>query len=698
MKYKTLISVKNLELAWRRINTGRNLQYKRFFRPTYLAYEAGLPDNLRLLNQELMAGWQPSPPTRTYIPKPSGLQRPITLLNIEDQIVLQAISNIYAEKLRKRRAKLEHETVFSNVLSKPGNSIFFVDQWQVSYQEFRKASVKHFLDGYRWIAHFDLAAYFDTISHCQLTSLISPRGGHGQTRKKIQEWLSVWTTYDCSPAKNHAIPQGPVASNFLAEAFFLPIDEQMSKLNVQYTRYVDDIRIFGKTQQDVQQAAIKLELLCQNHGLIPQGKKFAIKEAENVEEALAQLASVPTEDDGIDEGLTKVTAESLFKKALHGRPLRVKDKSLMRYVLYRTQKSDKILRWVLTLIPSHPEHIDAFCHFLANYNRNKRIVRTIEGILDRGMPYPYARGELWHIVAKIADTDYLRIRRPVGLKEYRNSNYDVTHRWGLLHFLFRCEKEGIGRASSRLLTEHELIQTLLAHNISERQFEVNKIIPKILKQKKLESSIVIGRTMREHRKKLRDFKMRSSDLRDKVQNVFKGLGIIERRKLADRDYVGELLSRLYNCSISTCWKYLLESEYEYGLQILLEAEAAYEIDRSGWMRNQNSFNDMLVRGCIRVLKSKGLAGSDIRLSDTDGKLIKFGSIVQPKAKFDQLYPMIASGFRDFNKRRNNLPDSHPFDEKSGAKNTFLKKKEQETFVKTLKKVLNEVIKEFTFSN
>ena len=37
-----LFCSKNLELAWRRITTGTNHQYKRFFRPLYYAYEIAL--------------------------------------------------------------------------------------------------------------------------------------------------------------------------------------------------------------------------------------------------------------------------------------------------------------------------------------------------------------------------------------------------------------------------------------------------------------------------------------------------------------------------------------------------------------------------------------------------------------------------------------------------------------------------------
>ena len=83
--------------------------------------------------------------------------------------------------------------------------------------------------------------------------------------------------------------------------------------------------------------------------------------------------------------------------------------------------------------------------------------------------------------------------------------------------------------------------------------------------------------------------------------------------ISERDYVGEALCRIYGCSSSKCWKYLLCTDYEYGLQILLEAEAAYNIDRSGWMRNQNSFNDMIVRALIKALKTKRLSGGNVKL-------------------------------------------------------------------------------------
>lgn len=129
-----LFSLKNLELAWRRITTGTNHQYKRFFRPLFYAYEIAIKDNLNDLQKRLEGGsYKVSSPVRIYIPKPSGLQRPITLLSLEDQIIWQAVANIFAERLRDRRKNVELRSVYSNILNDDINSIFFVKDWHFSY-------------------------------------------------------------------------------------------------------------------------------------------------------------------------------------------------------------------------------------------------------------------------------------------------------------------------------------------------------------------------------------------------------------------------------------------------------------------------------------------------------------------------------------------------------------------------------------
>ena len=244
MRWKSLVSTLNLKLAWRRINTGRCLQYKRFFREAYLVYESALDQHIRELHRALVAkAWQPSCATRVYLPKPSGLQRPISLLELEDQIVLQAVANRFAAKLYAKRQRVELRTVFSNKLSSPKDSIFFLEQWQRTYGAFQIKCNDVFNKGYRWSAHFDLSAFYDTISHELLLESISTTADEPESKKLIKEWLGHWTSGSHGPMIGHGIPQGPVASNFLAEAFFLPVDIQMQKASFQYLRYVDDIRL-----------------------------------------------------------------------------------------------------------------------------------------------------------------------------------------------------------------------------------------------------------------------------------------------------------------------------------------------------------------------------------------------------------------------------------------------------------------------
>jgi retron-type reverse transcriptase len=103
MTIASLISLRNLDLAWSRITTAKNHQHKRMFRHLYYGYEPGRRANIALLHEKLQGGWKATRPIRIYMPKASGLLRPLTLLALEDQIVLQAIANRVAGKLFARR-------------------------------------------------------------------------------------------------------------------------------------------------------------------------------------------------------------------------------------------------------------------------------------------------------------------------------------------------------------------------------------------------------------------------------------------------------------------------------------------------------------------------------------------------------------------------------------------------------------------
>ena len=353
MNWDTLVSTRNLKLAWRRINTARNLQYKRFFREAYLVYECAVDEHLRELHKRLAAKvWQPSHATRLYLPKPSGLQRPLSLLNIEDQIVLQAIANVFASRLYKKRKKLELKTVFSNKLSAPKDSIFFIEHWQITYSAFQNKCIDSFNKGLRWSADFDLSAYYDTISHDLLLSIVFPPDNNDpDITENIKKWLQIWSADNSYAMTAHGIPQGPIASDFLAEAFFLPIDFRMKNGAFEYLRYVDDIRLFARCENDVRKAAIFLEQECRHRGLIPQSTKFAVRELTCVDEAIGALPSISPTDgkETAQISMTVDVARTLLQSSIDERPQRVKDKARFRYVMFRAPEDTKVLNTVLRI-------------------------------------------------------------------------------------------------------------------------------------------------------------------------------------------------------------------------------------------------------------------------------------------------------------------------------------------------------------
>lgn len=695
MKWQSLISAQNLKLAWRRINTGQNFQYKRFFRQAYLVYEGAVDKHIKQLHDDLKAkAWEPSCATKLYIPKPSGLHRPISLLGIEDQILLQAIANLFARNLYEKRRKVELKTVFSNKLSSSRDSIFFVEQWQRTYYFFQERCTKLFEEGYRWSTHFDLSAFYDTISHDLLLSIESQKDSDLDTKETVRKWLQRWTTEKTNITKGHGIPQGPIASNFLAEAFFLPIDICLQKKKpFQYIRYVDDIRLFGRTEKEVQEATFFLERECRERGLIPHSTKFEIRKLKSAEDAMGALPSIPPLEKGdkTEHFMGAREARKILLTAIGGKPQKVRDKARFRYVMYRAPEDTEFLKTVLKLLPRHPEHIDSFVSYFSNFGNRISIARRGLDYLETDIPYSYVRGELWHVVARLAGPRELERGVPIALqdaKKYRS--HCVVLSWGVMHFLMRCRKEGIISANigPRFATEHPISRSLLAPIFGEREFSAKGNIVKLLKGNLMEQ-LAGARELQKRNIGLSTTGLRQDDLQTSCKTILLSLGVIGRRYKVGKDYIGEMLKNLYMCQHPPIWHQLLHSEYEHALQILVEAEAIFSSARSQWLGLQDSFNDIVVRQFFDFLKSKNLDGYSKTIG-RNGELVRYGSLISEGSPFDTAYPSEAETFRHLHHRRNKLPGSHPYDQKGGLQNKWLTKQEQKFLISKLKTAFDKI--------
>lgn len=690
--FKRLISEKNLMLAWNRVSTGGNIAYKKYFRQVLYAYEFASVQNIRDLHTHLAGGsFQAGTPSRLFVPKGAGLNRSITLLHVEDQIVLQALANVLAAKIRPRRQAVEGKVVFSNQLNSDYDSIFFLENWRICYRRYLDQIEKVYAQGYKWVAYFDLAAFYDTISHELLLKTAYPNIKACSERDTVCEWLKAWITPRKAWPLQHGIPQGPGSSDFLAEVFLLPIDEAMAKSKrYAYVRYVDDIRLFGKTEIEVQAAVQKLESLCRDRGLIPQGKKFAIVELKSKQDALGTLPSIPSQGQNkpVMQLMTETQATNRFRSAIGRRPLSVVDKSRLRYVLFRGPAVAKIKYWVLQLMPRHPEQIEAFVFYLRQFRRSKLL---IEGCIDllRHTPSPFVKGELLHLLSGWVNKIEARRIVQTAYNVAGAKDAGIAAKYGAMTFLCRAEELGLGAYSNLIIAQRGLVQSLVIPVLPERTLFAPQSVKKFLERKAVEPGLAFAMEVLRYKKTLSALHVRKPSIPTQVWNLFVELGLT-RGPHASVDPMAFLLQRRYGIAKTPIWKAFFGSEYTHMLQQLAQAEKLFNMGRSQWLNYQNSFNNGAFLALQNHLNRLNLPGA-CRTKNRHGELITFGAMLSGTHQFPTHHPTIADAFDLANRRRNKLVSSHPYDSKTGRRNLALTKREQTVIVSELTNAFREIL-------
>ena len=207
---------KSIRLAWQRVVTGQNISYKSLQRIEIDAFAWAEDANIQLLADELRDGdYEPSRPSRFYVPKSSGTTRPITLLTILDCIVYQALGNQLASVIADRLQPLYGRVTFSNRLN-ASSSIYFFKPWKKSYELFENAQIAAYLKGDHWVTEFDFASFYDVVDHRQLSDTLAGLGVHEDVLGELRRYLEAWTDEDPAFTRGHGLPQGPHTSDLLA--------------------------------------------------------------------------------------------------------------------------------------------------------------------------------------------------------------------------------------------------------------------------------------------------------------------------------------------------------------------------------------------------------------------------------------------------------------------------------------------------
>jgi len=675
-----LSSEKNLKLAWSRIKTGQNIFYKNFYRNLFLAYEISYEENIEKLSTRLKGGsYIPSKILRFYLPKSSGLHRPITFLHLEDLIVYQAYANLFFDKFSKSRFHIEGINVFSYLFNRDKNKdIFVFKKWQEGYSKFLQKIKASYNEGFKWIVHFDIAAYYDTISHTTLSNQIAPRSSE-EYRESFRKCLETWST---PKNKNigHGIPQGPLASNLIGEIYFIPIDRVLNKNNVRYLRYVDDINIFGKTKEEVLNGVIILEKECKERGLIPQSKKFEIKEAKNIEEAIGKSPSISQEEKKyffINEDKTS----EIFFDAFYNTPM---DVTRVKYILKSIGKNSIVFKIIIDRLNEYPELSLEFCEFLKNYFEDTNIgIEIYKKALEIPSNFEYVHGNYWDLLSYYQLDERTRAKFIIiAIRRLKKAYHFPYLRLGLYKFIASNKKKTvINWLKHEKIVLLQMMAVKFVENTCYDLIEYKDFANHLLKRSNFESSLVLYKELIYHLK----FTLIKS--LDRPTKDYTGILRNTLGKPDKIDAIGEILSRRFKISLTNKWIPLLNNNYEHANNLIFNADNSFDIDRNAWISYTDSFNDIIIRSFIILLVSRSPLPRPLtwpNILNRNSQMIDYGVLLDNNNQLSINYSNIIDGFRKFHKRRSETPTSHPFDKRTQNISRFVSHEEQKNLLNMLK--------------
>jgi len=442
--------------------------------------------------------------------------------------------------------------------------------------------------------------------------------------------LGEWSTHK-SGKLNHGIPQGPMASNLLAEIHILPIDKRLNNENIKYARYGDDIKILGKTKREVLSGVILLEEECKERGLIPQSKKYEVVKATCVEEAIGKFPSLTGKEKNIIFSDIE-ECYTLFVKAFDEKNF---DISKVKYILKVSNKNEKILSIVLKNSNNYPDLVDEFFQFLFNYIDDLEVGRKIYHLaIEKSSVYEYVEGKYWELLSYFPFKD--SERQPIvekAIERLKKIRHEYTLKRGI--YIFLCSVNTCLVLKWLNTESSSLIQMMAVPYIPENCLDKKdfRILSKtFFKRSNYEPAIVAIKELIYHLKFgiLINLGSPQKDESGVINNL---LGQPE-----EIDSIGQIIKNRYEIEYYNKWKKFLESEYDHANNILFLANNAYHIDKNTWVNYIDTFNDIIIRKFISLLCINKPRIKWPKIEDRSGKNIDYGVLLDPKNQLSKQFP------------------------------------------------------------
>ncbi len=254
--------------------------------------------------------------------------------------------------------------------------MFFYQNWRKGYRAFSDAIRTTVQRGFGYSASFDLTACYDSIDHKVLSHFLSDLKLDQEFSTFLCNCLSSWTV-----AKNerpiyigHGIPQGPLPSGLLAEAVLRHFDEDnRDRKKLRYFRYVDDIRLFSKSDKMLREELIQLDRVSKEIGLFPQSGKIEIHQVRNIDDEIKGISHPPEweansydpDQDAIKRRIIQLTPR-----------FEVPNETRFKYVLGRAAPNAALSIRVLNIVKKQPHLYRSVFGYLSRSTKLSKIVSS----------------------------------------------------------------------------------------------------------------------------------------------------------------------------------------------------------------------------------------------------------------------------------------------------------------------------------
>ena len=230
-----ILSEENLKEAIRRVKSNKGVPG--VDKMTVYEIDTYFEENMEDIKQSILdKKYKPQPVKRVYIPKPNGKKRPLGIPTVRDRVIQQAIaqvlSNIYDDKFSDNSYGFRPNRSAHHAITK---------------------TLEYLNEGYEWVIDLDIEAYFDTVNHDKLISILRENVNDSTTLHLIRKFLQAGIMEDgLIKSSTIGMPQGGPLSPILSNIYLDKFDKELEERGLHFVRYADDSNIFVKSEMSAE--------------------------------------------------------------------------------------------------------------------------------------------------------------------------------------------------------------------------------------------------------------------------------------------------------------------------------------------------------------------------------------------------------------------------------------------------------------